>query len=205
MMQIASPAYNRAVLTLAEIKAAVGETTPANDAALTDLALAVSDLVSDLCGIQSDGVNPATILSEEVVEVIRIGSPRTTLPLTRRFVSSVDSVKIDGETLSSSEYDIDAASGVLRYLNDAGGYAYWPVGKIEIAYTAGFETAPNPVKMAAKMVAREAWTSEGRDPLLRSENHDGYGAFTYFRPTILDKSVSSAIVDMLAPYRSVPL
>lgn len=205
MIQIGSPAANRALLSLEEIRAAVGDASTDNDADLVDLSLQVSDLICDLCGVQGDGVNPATILQEDIVEIIRLSVSRAALTLTRRFVSAVDSVEIDGVAIDDEEYEIDAASGVLRYLNASGGYSAWPAGKIEIAYTAGFSTAPNPLKMAAKVIAREAWTSEGRDPLLRAETHDGYGTFQYFRPTVLDKSVSQAVIDMIAPYRSVPV
>lgn len=205
MIRIVSPAANRALLSLEEIKAAVGETTSANDAPLADLAVSVSDLISDLCGVQSDGVVPATILTEDVLETVRLRAPTMALPLTRRFVSAVDSVELDGEPLAVGEYEVDPASGVLRFVDAQGGFGVWPACKLEIAYTAGFGSAPNPVKMAAKMLAREAWTSEGRDPLLRSETHEGYGTFSYFRPALLDKSVSGAIVDILAPYRSVPV
>lgn len=205
MIVIDSPADDRALLTLAEIKAAVGETTSDNDAALTSLAVSISDVISNLCGVQTDGVNPPTLLSEDIVETVRLSQASASIALSRRYVTAIDSILVDDEEIDDEDYELNPASGVLKYLDTSGTcYVAWPAGKTVVTYTAGFATTPEPLKLAAKALARETWTAEGRDPLLRGEMHEGLGSMQYFQSSLSSSSgISQAVLDILAPYRQV--
>lgn len=200
MISIETPTDDRALLTLDEVKAAVGVTGSDNDTALTALAVQASDIVCDFCGVSVDGVNPATLLAEEITETVRIATPLPAFVLSRRFVSDIDSVTVAGTELTEDDYELDAASGVLRYLDASDNVVAWPAGKTVVVYTAGFVSAPEPLKAAAKEVARNLWNADGSNPLLRSETHDGYGTFQYNRGSSTDKAVSATVADMLAPY-----
>lgn len=205
MITIEEPADDRSLLTLDEIKAAVGETGTSNDVALEALILQVSDMVSDFCGIASDGINPPTLLAEEISETVRLSCQQPALSLARRFVSEIDTVTVAGTELLESEYELDAASGILRYLDSTDSVVAWPAGKTVVVYTAGFAAAPEPVKAAAKELARYVWNAEGANPHLRAETHDGFGSFQYFKATAADTQIYSSVAEMLAPYRSISL
>lgn len=206
MIAIETPCSDRALLTLAEIKAAVGETGTENDGALEALALRVSDMISDLCGVARDGINPPTLLAEEITETIRFAVGQPALLLSRRFVSDIDSVTIAGSEISAGGYELEPASGVIRRIDTSDNLIAWPAGKTVIVYTAGFDAPPEPLKAAAKDLARIAWNAEGSNPLIRSETHDGLGTFQYSTTSAVGASgVSSAVMDLLAPYRSLSL
>lgn len=216
MFSVTDPVADRALLTLAEIKAAVGETGSGNDSELTALGLQISDLISTACKVPFDGVNPTTLLSEEITETIRLEDLNFRAPydfdppkertydlyLSRYPVTDVASVTVGGAALVAADYEVDARMGVLRYLNDEGDLASWPRKKTIVVYTAGYDlTLLTTVKLAAQQLIRDVWASKDREFGLRSEMHEGLGTFQYFQSTMGSSSgLPKTILDMLAPY-----
>lgn len=226
MFSISAPASSRAFLSLAEIKAAVGETGSSNDAALSSLGAQITDSIVAACGVPSDGVNPPTLMRETIVETIRPEARQTyfglshqfsarsgqiddraeALILSRRFVSSA-SVVIDGQTLSTSLFEIDAAAGLLRYLDSAGSYILWPRLLTVVTYQAGFVSAPEPLKLAATLLIREAWAISQRDPSVRAASFEGLGSFQYGSGSFMSQAggMPPGIADLLAPYKHLTI
>jgi hypothetical protein len=203
MFSISTPASSRAILSLAEIKAAVGETGSSNDAALTALGGQISDAISLACGVPSDGVTPPTLMRETIIETVRLREPAQTLVLSRRYIYSVTSVVVAGTTLSTDNYEADKSAGVLRYLSVSGSEVCWPTGKTVVTYSAGFTTAPEPLKLAAILLVREQWALSQRDPSIRSESFDGLGSFTYGTGSLMSQTggLPPGVSDLLASYR----
>jgi len=224
MFSITVPASSRALLSLAEIKAAVGETGSTNDAALTALGAQLSDAIVLACGVPSDGVTPPTLLRETIVETVRhvshfsawgfpnngqrhgdmIDDRLDGLLLSRRFVSSVDSVIVNGDTLDPSAYEIDRSPAILRSISSSsGGYSQWPSGVSVVTYQAGFVTPPEPLKLAATLLIREAWAIMKADPLVRGETFEGLGAVQYGLGSLMSQNggMPPGIADIIATYR----
>lgn len=203
MFSITTPASSRAILTLAEIKAAVGETGSSNDGALTSLGAQISDAISLACGVPSDGVNPPTLFRETIVETIRLRDPLWSLALSRRFVYSITSIVVAGTTLTTNDYEVDKAAGILRYISSSGCEVEWPTGKTVVTYLAGFSAAPEPLKLAATLLTREAWAMSQRDPSIRSESFDGLGSFQYSSGSLMSQSggIPPGVADILSSYR----
>lgn len=203
MFSISSPASSRALLTLAEIKTAVGETGSSNDAALTSLGAQISDMISLACAVPSDGVNPPTLMRETIVETIRLTVPLSSVVLSRRFVFSITSVVVAGTTLTTNDYEVDKSAGILHYLSSAGREVNWPTGATVVTYAAGFSTVPEPLKLAASLLVREAWAIAQRDPAIRAESFDGLGSFQYSAGSFMSQSggLPPGVTDILASYR----
>ena len=204
MLVVTKAATSRALLSLAELQAAAGTSATSDTAALTALGLQISDTISTLCGVISDGVAIPTLLSEEMTETVRFTYPVKRVVLARRFVTSIKSVVVNGQVVSSSLYEVDNPTGVLRHLStDGTTFIDWPVGKTVVQYVAGFASAPDGLKLAASQLVRQVWLVSQRDPSLKSETFDGLGSFYYNDIGLLSKNEwSPAIRDMLGPYLS---
>lgn len=206
MLTVESEARDRSLLTIAELRAAVGEEGTTNDADLKALCLQISDAISLSCGVVSDGVYPPTLLSEDLSETIRLSQPKHAIALSRRFITAIAEVTIGGTAIASEAYEIDRASGIIRLFDvDTGSMAYFPSGqKLVFGYTAGFEVIPPSLKLAAKSLVCEAWAVHGRDPLLRQESWDGLGSAGYFKSAIAaNEGWPKAITEMLTPFKYV--
>jgi hypothetical protein len=142
-------------------------------------------------------------MRETIVETIRLKEPLHTLVLSRRYLHSITSIVVAGTTLTTDNYEADKSAGTLRYLSASGCEVYWPTGKTVVTYSAGFATAPEPLKLAATLLVREQWAMSQRDPSIRSESFDGLGSFTYGSGSMMSQSggMPPGVADLLASYR----
>lgn len=206
MLTVTGPARSRALLSLEEIKAAVGETGTDNDAALTKLGLQVSDAVSSACGIVGDGVEIPTLKSEDLLDTFRISTRTMSVTLSRRFVTDIAEVLVGETALGAANYELERSTGVLRYLDDQWREIPFPFGRVAVSYTAGLITIPEGLKLATSTLLVEAWSSTFRDPLLRSESHEGLGSSSFYKSSIASpEGWPKAVSDMLVPYRRLAL
>ena len=174
------PAPDRTLISLAEAKAALGITNTASDATLATLIAQISDLIARECKVPEDGASPPTLRRETIVETFRQDKRVSPLILARRFVGSITSVVEDGVTLAATDYETDKAAGLVSRLDASGNIICWPMAKIVATYTAGFETIPEPLKLAAITILREQRSAASRDPMLRGETVEGLGRFDYW-------------------------
>lgn len=123
------------------------------------------------CAIASDGVNPPTLRSEECLDVFRLKCSEKALYLSRRHVSEVDSVTEDGIELDEADWRIEADLGKLVRLS-TNADTIWTGSKIDVAYTAGFDTVPAELKAEAKSRVKIKVSEGSRDPLARSISTD---------------------------------
>ncbi len=89
------------------------------------------------------------------------------LYLSRRHVTDIDSIEEDGAALEEADWRLDAEDGkIVRLSADAD--SCWSAKKIEVAYTAGFETVPAELKAEAKARIKFKASESSRDPLART-------------------------------------
>ncbi len=204
IFSVTDSADDTSLLTIAELRAAVGATDGSQDAALLILGRSVSATISRQCALASDGVNPPTLLQETCNDVFRARRLSETLMLSRRPVTSIISVTIDGEALDADEYEVDPATGLLTRLSDDRPIC-WPCGKIEVQYIAGYATAPDDLKLAASKLATSLNAENAKDPGLKREKVDGVGELEYWVAPSSDPLLTNEISQLLAPYRQYRL
>jgi hypothetical protein len=113
MLTISSPNTDRSLLTLAELRAAAGATDGSQDAVLTPLGNYVAAMITKACNVARAGAIPPTLRLETVSETFRLKSQQSSLVLARRPVVSFTSVTISSSESDTSDYEYDAAAGVL--------------------------------------------------------------------------------------------
>src|SRR5690348_6633732 len=101
---VTTPATDLSLLTIAELRAAVGATDSSQDAELMVMGRRVSTSIARRCNVVSDAANPPTLLSETCTEVFRWDGCGP-LRLSRRPVTSVVSVTIGGDAVDAADYE----------------------------------------------------------------------------------------------------
>lgn len=203
MLTVTTPAPNRDILTFAELKAALGITGPAQDAAIDTLKVRIEMAITSACRVMPDGIAIPTLRSETLTEVIRMGwSNGVILQLARRPVTAVNSVTEGTASLGSSDYEIDRPRGALLRLSSSGP-SFWAGGSaITVQYVAGFAVVPDDLKLAASKLAVTIWNEGLREPGVRRENIPGVREVEFWVPPTSDPLIDNDIDDLLAPYKN---
>lgn len=199
-ISVSVAATDRSLVTAAEVLAAIGAT------ATSAMILYVSDLISMECRVVADGVNPPTLREETIVETVRVVTSKNELVLSRRFIGDIVSVTVDGSALAETEYEVDAAAGILTRIDSTGAVICWSRGKVVVTYDAGFASVPEPLKLAAIRAIQEQLSASARDPLLRGETVEGIGRFDYWvngGGASSSGPISGSISAMLDPFKSI--
>lgn len=188
----------RALLTEAEARLAIGDASTD----VIDLIARVSAMIVRACNVRSAAATPPTLRSEAVSDTFRLKSSQDVLVLSRRPVTVISSVVENGTTLDAEDYDLEAESGLLKRLSDDA-ETCWPACKIVVSYTAGWETVPDDLKVAAMKLAA-ALHSEGAraDPGLKRESIPGVIDREWWVGPSDDPLIPAEVMDLLAPYRN---
>lgn len=169
---VVTPATDRSLLTVIELRAATRQTDSKRDAELADLGDRVSAAIVRECNVKAAGATPPTLREEAVRDVFRGVCEADSLMLSRRPVASVTSIVVDGVTLDAAEFEVDAWSAMARRLS-GDSLSTWSASKITIDYVAGFSTVPADLKLAAANLAAFYWSQQDRDPLVKSSSLPG--------------------------------
>lgn len=161
------------------------------------------DLVDDANAAVRDWLRRDILIAARIERHNGKGLPELFLRV--RPVRSIDRVTIEGWG-DQADHTVDPEAGIL-YLGFRRGDprfgARWPAGvqNVEVAYTAGFETVPFPVRRATAMTAQRIFEMGGRSGLLKSES---LGDYSY---TMADgqHAVPDLAQGLLARYQEGPL
>lgn len=201
MITITDAADDYNLLSIQELRAAVGVTGISDDAALTTMGEQISAAIARACGVAAAGSTPPTLREESIAETFRLSSCRASLSLARRPVVSVASVVEDGTTLDAEDYELDGGR-LLRLESDV--ERDWPAAKIVVTYTAGWATVPSDLKLAASKMAALVWSQASRDPLAKRERvrqDDVEEVETdYWVGPLNASAIPADVADMLGPY-----
>lgn len=202
MLSVTTAAGDPNLLSVEEMRAAVGVTGSGSDAALLILNGRVSRAIAAHCRVASAGIAVPTLRQETLTETFRTGMSREKVILSRRPIVSVTSIVEDGETLTGADYEIDPSSGILTRLEDDEP-ACWSWSKIVVVYVAGWATVPDDIKLAASKLASEIYTVGTRDPNLKRIEVAGVEEREFFYGTQNDPLISQEMQELLAPYVNV--
>lgn len=194
------PADDMSLLTLDELRSAVGVTGSAQDAALKTLGLQLSASIARQCGIASDGINVPTLMQETCTEVFLPSRQQDELILARRPVAAIVSVTENGVQIASDGYELRRGAGLLARLS-GDRFSRFAAGKITVVYKAGFEEVPDDLKLAASKLALALYSETSRDPNLKRVTVPDVEEREYWVSPADDPLLSAEIQDLLAPYR----
>jgi hypothetical protein len=181
MLTISSPNTDRSLLTLAELRAAAGVSDGRKDATLVPLGNYISAMITKACKVAKAGAIPPTLRLETVTETFRLKSSQSTLVLARRPVVAFTSVMISSSESDVSDYEYDAAAGIL-YNVSGDAHIVWPVGPVVIEYSAGWAIVPDDLKYAAMKFVQGELSSTSRDPTLKRLKIEGVSEREWWVP-----------------------
>jgi hypothetical protein len=198
MLTISSPNTDRSLLTLAELRAAAGATDGSQDAVLTPLGNYVAAMITKACNVARAGAIPPTLRLETVSETFRLKSQQSSLVLARRPVVSFTSVIISSSESDTSDYEYDAAAGVL-YNISGDDRIVWPIGPTVVVYSAGYATVPDDLKYAAIKFVQGELSNSARDPSLKRLKIEGVSEREWWVPDnpTKDSIVPPDVMDIL--------
>ena len=119
------------------------------------------------------------------------------LPLPERPIADVNSVTIDGDTLSGGNYAVEDTHLVLL---DGASRRKWPTdyGAIDVEWTYGFDGAPGPVREAIVRLVRNALERIKTDGLETEATGDG-ASYSYRLPSDVRAAAKGTASEYEAP------
>jgi hypothetical protein len=203
IVAVLSSAPTRDLTTLATVKSELGIVTGADDAKLRRWIADASEQITDYLH--------RNLASESVQEIFRLRAwSDDPLILSRRPVSAISSVTIDGdEAVDPSLYELDAEPALLYLLDPAGFRREWHGMYVRVLYTAGYElltTLPRSIERACLILLRHRQATGDRDPTIRQENVAGVLDTQYWIGGLgEDKAMPPEACALLDPYREIPI
>jgi hypothetical protein len=199
MFSVTTQTEDRTLLTLAELRAAIGVAS-GQDSQLASLNARVASVITQACRVASAGALPPTLRLETVSDTYRLKSRQNVLILSRRPVVQIASVVEAGVTLESAAYEVDPSAGLLYRLS-GDDRVCWGCGKTVVAYAAGWETVPQELKEAACKLARVLWSeADNGGTGLKRESIPGVIDREWWVGPSDDPLIPAEIADLLAPY-----
>lgn len=209
MFEVLTPATDRTLLTITELREAAGVADGTMDTSLLRTAGRIYASMIKACRVATDGIVPPTFRLESVRDTFRseygaarrrrrhVISPGPEIYVSRNPVVSVASVtENDVVLVAGTDYEVHKSSGcMVRLSSDR--ETCWPCGKIIIAYDAGWSTVPDELKAAAFRFMQLTVQQGGRDPLLRGESVPGVLERSYTTEVGREISVPPEVMDAL--------
>jgi hypothetical protein len=200
ILTVTSPAGDRTLLTIAEMREAAGVTVNTYDTQLQSIEKRITAAITTECNIAIGSGAPPTLRQETLTETFyQIYGEE--LVLSRRHEISVSSLVEDGVTLTDADIIVDPETGIMNKIcNDYP--TWWSARKIVVVYNAGFATVPDDLKMAAIEFMRTTWLGASRDPLVKSQRVRVYDVdeteTQYWVGSVPGQSSESAVPDIVA-------
>ena len=196
-LSIAAAAADRTLLTVAELRAAVGIPS-GKDTELAALNDRVAASIVRACRVASAGATPPTLRLETVVDTFRFTSRQNALVMSRRPIVEITSITEAGTALAAADYETDS-SLLFRLTSDE--MSPWACGKIVVTYSAGWETVPPDLKLAAAKLAGVFWSEGTRiDPNLKRVDIPGVMEKEWWVGPSDDPAIPQEVLDLLESY-----
>lgn len=183
MLVVTTPADDKKLLSMEEMRDAAGVVENTYDNALMTLNEAVSAMIAKACHvIPGSGADVPTLRSEVLTETFNMDCPQDYLRLSRRPVTAIGSVALDGVALTlTTDYLFGRHfPGAISHMSGTRSIGWAYGGVAVVVYTAGWITVPPDLKMAAQRLVQFMWSQQQRDPLMRSESMPGLGTYNYW-------------------------
>lgn len=170
VLTVTTPASNLVLLTLDQMRSAVGVTDSSLDAPLAKLEARIAAAIMSECNIATGAGGEPTLKQETLTQTFRFVDAEQ-IVLARRHGVTITSVVEDSVALSATDYVVDPEGGMItRLCSDMP--TRWCALKVVIVYKAGFTTIPGDLKQAAMDFLSAAYRESSRDPFVKSEEID---------------------------------
>lgn len=218
ILQVTTPATDLTLLSIEELREAADVSDRSQDDELRRFGLRVAARIAAACRLRRGGAVPATLRQETLLETFRVRSRSDGVPLgghvdfyahrghsrlrlARRPIVSLDGLFFDGvsQDVSSTTILIDADAGFIEYLPGKGRFYGLSIG---VAYKAGWDTIPEDLKLAARMLLQQYIDMDRNETNLMQENVPGVLERRWQVAKQTDADVPQSILDMLGPYRN---
>lgn len=199
IVTITTSAESQDLTTLATVKDELRIKDGSQDAKLARWITQSSIAIASYCN-RSFGL-------ETVTESFRPDLSFKTLTLARFPVTNIASVVEDDVALTVVQYEADLANGRLTKLS-SGVPTTWSTGKVVVAYSAGYDllgTLPYDVERACLSLVRMLHFSIPRDPLAKHIEIPGVRVVDYWIGNIGTNGLPPDVVELLEPYRCIPI
>src|SRR6185312_6560578 len=204
LLTVLSPASSRSLTTLAAVRDEIDVGADDTDGRLTRWITEESARIEARLG--------RVLVSEDVRQIFRLdhrdrwdANPPDHLRLTRRPVTAIANVVVDGGALETDRFEADAEAGLLFRLRGSRRES-WCGRVFEVTYTGGYpsiSTMPRPIEAACLGLIRHRWAARGRDPMLRSLAIPGVATEQYWVGSIGEEGdMPPEITALLEPYRN---
>ena len=222
MFSVVTPATNRNLTTLANVKTELGITGTTEDPKLNRLIARISAMVCDYVAVPA-ATNGSKTLAEETLDQTFVKSPwyrggRRLLYLDRLPVTEIVSIKIGTTTIDPTDYTFDGGKGSLWRTGvvDIPGIAYAPGMTTVVRYKAGWTvpdpndanaafTLPLPLEGSVIGMIRAARFAADRDPTVKAEWTTDIERIEYWVGQIGENGAFPPdIASTLDPYRYEP-
>ena len=151
--------------TLADLKHWLGVTGTDDDNALTRMIWMASQAMRDMAGSE--------IVSTTYAEV-RNGQNRPSMATRRIPVTAVSSVKVDGRVIPAATSVTGSGFRFDEHFIHLNGYLFCKgSANVELVYTAGHATVPQPIAQMCIDVIQSTWGDKGRDAAVGSYSVPG--------------------------------
>lgn len=198
ILTVTTPATDLLLLTEAEARQAAGVASGKDDEIL-QLRKAVSAAITSRCNVWASGAVPPTLRLETLSQQTRLDCAVEQIRLVRRPVIEIISVTEDATAVVSTDYELDAGTGLLRRL--CSDYpSWWAASKIVVAYRAGWASVPENLRAAAMRFATVVWSEAGRDSGLKSITIPDVISKEYWVGPVDDPLFSREIEELLGDY-----
>ncbi|MFE0875354.1 hypothetical protein ACFW4X_10800 [Streptomyces smyrnaeus] len=178
-----------ALLTLAEAKAQLDIETDSHDVELQAYIDAITAPIEGLVGV---------VVPREITETVRGQGPY--LALTRvpvQALTSLTPIRDGGAAVDVATLHVDEASGVIERT----GGGYFSGGPWTAVYTAGRDSTPPTINLAARMLIQHLWRTQygsargapSSDDYLVTEPVPGFGY-----------AIPNRVLELLEPYKQPP-
>lgn len=169
MLTVTTATSDLNLLTIAELRAAVGVENGSQDAKLTTLGKRVSASLAAACRVAAGGTSPPTLRLETLTETLRLKSTHKEIILSRVPIVSVTSVTEADIALAvdGTDFETEANAGMLRRLS-SDEPTDWAIGKIVVVYQAGWQIIPDNLKNIAAELAQTFWANGNIDDQSRT-------------------------------------
>ncbi|MGE0417689.1 MAG: hypothetical protein AB7O80_12850 [Acetobacteraceae bacterium] len=195
-------ADDRSLLTLDELRGAVGIEAGKDDAGLRRIGDRVAAAFASVCGVRAVPPVPPTFRAESLSEQLDLECGFERIYLARLPVTSIASITENGTVLAAEDWQLEPGTGRLER-RVGGRLSTWRPGVVTVVYQAGWAIVPDDLKLAAEMMAGLLWSgssSAGRDPYLKRERIEGATELEYWVPPGSDPLLIAKISDLLVPY-----
>lgn len=207
---ITTSASDLKLLSIAEMRAALNIQDNSKDSELNTLNSRISAVIARECKVRVDGSTPPT-LKLEIIKETFTNFYKSRIILSRKPIVSIVSL-IENETtlVLDTDFIINKSNGILQRIDSSGNEVFWggwfSCGDlITIDYTAGWNTVPDDLKLAAVKLAQDYWAdsqkSSGSD--LREVELPGVIRKVYQTQNVSNSNINALpqdVMDLLSPY-----